>query len=49
MLNADGEPYRLFDVENDPNELNDLVERQEHRELVGDLKNRLLERKERTA
>ena len=49
MLNADARPYRLFDMKNDPNELNDLVDRQEHREIVADLKSRLLERKAKTA
>jgi arylsulfatase len=49
MLNADGEPYRLFDVKNDPEEMQDLVDQKERRELIADLKNKVLERKAQTS
>ena len=49
MLNPAGEPYRLFDVKNDPEEMRDLVDRKEHQKLIADLKNKLLERKAQTS
>ena len=49
MLNRDGEPYRLFDLKNDPSEMEDLVDRTEHKDLIADLKGKLLERRARTA
>ena len=49
MLNANGEPYRLFDVNNDPNEMNDLIDRKEHKELIGELKRKLLDRRALTS
>jgi len=48
MLNPEGEPYRLFDVKNDPDEMEDLVEHKERRDLIAELKRRLLERRART-
>jgi arylsulfatase A-like enzyme len=49
MLNRDGEPYRLFNVKNDPNEMEDLLDLKEHKDLIADLKSKLLERRARTA
>jgi arylsulfatase len=49
MLNVDGEAYRLFDVKKDPDEMEDLVDRPERRELIAALKRKLLERRERTS
>jgi len=49
MLNRDAEPYRLFDLKNDPNEMEDLVDRPEHEQLVADLKNKLIERRAQTS
>ena len=43
-LNARGEIYLLFDVQNDPNEAENLVGRPEYAALEGDLRRRLLER-----
>jgi len=45
MLNRDGEPYRLFDLKKDPDEMEDLVDRKEHKDLIADLKSKLLERR----
>jgi arylsulfatase len=39
MLNREGEAYRLFDVKNDPKEMEDLVCRKEHDGLIKELKN----------
>jgi arylsulfatase len=49
MLNVALEPYRLFDVKNDPAEMQDLVDRKEHKALIAHLKNKVLERKAKTA
>ena len=49
MLNQKDEPYRLFDLKNDPNELEDLVERKEHRNLIAELKRKLVEKRATTA
>jgi arylsulfatase len=48
MLNRDGEPYRLFDVKNDPYEMEDLVGRKEHEGLIAELKSKLLDRRAQT-
>ena len=48
MLNRDGEPYRLFNLKTDPDEMEDLVDRTEHQTLMADLKNQLLERRAKT-
>jgi len=44
MLNRKREPYRLFDVKNDPEEMNDLIGRSEHDSLIKELKSRVAER-----
>jgi choline-sulfatase len=49
MLNAKGEPYRLFDAKNDPDEMEDLVDRKEHAALIAGLKNKLLKRRAQTS
>jgi choline-sulfatase len=49
MLNAKGEPYRLFDLKNDSDEMEDLVEDPARRDLIANLKRRLVERRERTS
>ena len=49
MLNAEGEPYRLFSVKNDPDEMQDLSDHKEHRDLISELKNKLLERRSETS
>ena len=49
MLNAKGEPYRLFDLRNDPTEQEDLVDRPEQRDRIAELKGRLVERREQTS
>src|SRR5207302_6392812 len=49
MLKRDGEPYRLFDVETDPDEMEDLVDRKEHQALIMELKRNLLERRAQTS
>ena len=49
MLNAASEPYRLFDVKNDPEEMQDLVDQKEHQELIADLKNKVLKRNAETS
>ena len=43
-LNTDGEPYLLFDVENDPDEINNLAGRPEMRDVENALRLRILER-----
>jgi arylsulfatase len=48
MLNRKGEPYRLFDVKNDPQEINDLIGRSEHDSLINELKSRVAERLKQT-
>ncbi|HZR78831.1 MAG TPA: sulfatase-like hydrolase/transferase [Chthoniobacterales bacterium] len=49
MLNAKGEPYRLFDLKNDPNEVEDVVDRSEHKDLVAELKRQLFQRRAETS
>jgi arylsulfatase len=44
MINANGEAYRLFDVQNDPLEINDLVGHSEYESLTKELTNRIQER-----
>jgi arylsulfatase len=44
MLNGKREPYRLFDVKNDPQEMNDLAGRSEQANLIKDLKSRIADR-----
>jgi arylsulfatase A-like enzyme len=44
MLNRNREPYRLFDLKNDPEEMNDLIGRSEHDSLIKELKSRVAER-----
>ena len=48
MLNRRREPYRLFDVKNDPQEMEDLVGRREHDSLVNELKRRIADRLKET-
>jgi arylsulfatase len=49
MLNRDGEPYRLFNLKNDPGEMEDLIDRPEHKSVITDLKKRLLDRRAKTS
>jgi arylsulfatase A-like enzyme len=49
MLNRKGEAYRLFDVKNDPEELEDLVGQPEHSALIKELKTRVAGRLSETA
>ena len=49
MLNRAGEPYRLFDLKSDPNEMEDLVDQKERQQLITDLKSKLLERRAKTS
>ena len=49
MLNRKREPYRLFDVKNDPRELNDLIGQGEHKSLIDELKSKVAERLRQTA
>jgi choline-sulfatase len=48
MLNRKGEPYRLFDVKNDPQEMEDLVGRSEHGALIEELKKKVADRRRQT-
>jgi arylsulfatase A-like enzyme len=48
MLNQKGEPYRLFDVKKDPQEMEDLIGRKESEGLVAELKRKLLDRRKET-
>ena len=48
MLNRKGEPYRLFDVKNDPDELTDLIGEAEHDRLTKELKGEIAERLKQT-
>jgi arylsulfatase len=48
MLNRDREAYRLFDVQNDPREMEDLVGRPEHGALIKALKSKVADRLKRT-
>ena len=48
MLNREDEPYRLFDVKNDPQEMEDLIGRKESEDLIAELKRRLIERRKQT-
>ncbi len=43
-INSDGEPYLLFDVQNDPDEVNNLVVDMESQKIVSQLRLRILER-----
>ena len=48
MLNRKREPYRLFDVKNDPKELNDLIGAADHDRLIKELKGEITERLKQT-
>ena len=48
MLNRKREPYRLFNVKNDPNELSDLIGVAEHERLIKELKGEIAERLKQT-
>jgi len=48
MLNKSGEAYRLFNLENDPHEMHDLVEEKEHKHLIAELREKLLNRRAQT-
>jgi arylsulfatase len=48
MLTRKREPYRLFDVKNDPQETNDLIGRPEHDSLIKELQGRVAERLKQT-
>jgi choline-sulfatase len=48
MLNRKREPYRLFDVKNDPSETHDLVGAAEHERLIKELKGEIVERLKQT-
>jgi arylsulfatase A-like enzyme len=48
MLNREGEAYRLFDVKNDPDEMEDLVCRKEHDRLIKELKSAVRDRSKQT-
>ncbi|HST29844.1 MAG TPA: sulfatase-like hydrolase/transferase [Chthoniobacterales bacterium] len=49
LVNKKREPYRLFDVKNDPREMNDLIGRSEHESLIKELKGRAAARLKQTA
>ena len=49
MLNRKGEPYRLFNVKDDPQEMEDLLGRKKHEDLVAELKQKLLDRRVKTS
>jgi arylsulfatase len=44
LLNREGDPYRLFDVKNDPEEIEDLIGRKEYDDLIKELKSAALDR-----
>jgi choline-sulfatase len=48
MLNRKREPYRLFDVKNDPKEIKDLIGVGEHERLIKELKAEIAERLKQT-
>ena len=48
MLNRKREQYRLFDVKNDPMEMNDLIGIAEHDRLVKELKGEIAGRLKQT-
>ena len=48
MLNHDDEPYRLFDVKKDPQEMEDLSGHNEHKDFIAELKGNLLDRRAQT-
>jgi arylsulfatase A-like enzyme len=48
MLNRESEPYRLFDIEKDPHEMEDLIGRKEFEVLIAELKSKLLDRRKQT-
>ncbi|MBV9618555.1 MAG: DUF4976 domain-containing protein, partial [Verrucomicrobia bacterium] len=49
MLNRKGEAYRLFDVKNDPQEMEDVVSRPEHAALIEELEKKVANRLSETA
>ena len=49
MLNRKREPYRLFDVKNDPREMNDLIGAGDHGHLIEELKAKVAERLKQTS
>jgi arylsulfatase len=49
MLNRKGEAYRLFDVKNDPQEMEDVVGWPEHAALIEELKKKVADRLSETA
>jgi arylsulfatase len=48
MLNRHGEAYRLFEIESDPHEMKDLVEEKAYRDLIAQLKAKILDRRRKT-
>ena len=44
VLNKNGKPYLLFNVQKDPNEINNLVVNRKHRNIVNHLRLKILER-----
>jgi choline-sulfatase len=48
FLNGGSEPYRLFDIKNDPQEMKDLVGRKEYEGLIAELKGKVLDRRAQT-
>jgi choline-sulfatase len=48
MLNRKREPYRLFDLRNDPQEVNDLIGLGEHDSLIQELQSKVAERLKQT-
>ena len=48
MLNREDEPYRLFDVKKDHQEMEDLIGRKESEDLITELKRKLLDLRKQT-
>jgi len=48
MLNREGDPYRLFDVKKDPQEMDDLVGQKQSEAVIAELKSKLLDRRKQT-
>src|SRR5438128_1685547 len=48
MLNRAGEPYRLFDVKKDPQEMDDLIGQKQSEAVIAELKSKLLDRRKQT-
>ena len=48
MLNRAGEPYRLFDVKEDPQEMDDLIGQKQSEAVIAELKSKLLDRRKQT-